>query len=224
MLTMAMPKDGKLSQGIRNLLQKAGFVARQRKDSLTLQFDGRVLKEAYLLRTRRVPCLVREGYADFGIAGEDILGERGRDACIQLGPILCESSGLRRTRVALFGTRDDPVSRLEDIPAGSRIVSEYREMTDRLFSSRSDLTIESTPGSAEAEVPLAYRFGVGVVDSGRTLRANRLKEIYTLFVSAPTLITNEKTITNPRKKEAMTELVAALRPFLDWESPGGNGT
>lgn len=220
MLTIGIPKGENLSQGVQTLLRDAGFIGRRsRKDSLKLRFDGRVLNEAYLLRTRRVLHLVKEGYVDVGIVGEDVLEECGADSCIGLGPLLCKKAGLRTTRVVLFASRDDPVSKAEEVPAGASVVSEYPAMTERFFSPRS-VRIDATPGGAEAEVPLAYRFGVSVVDTGKTLRANGLKEICTLYRSRPMMVTNEKVITTPRKKECLEGLAAALRSVLDMSDPG----
>lgn len=214
MLTIGIPKSGKLSSGMQNLLRAAGLVSRHRnKDCLTLQFDGRILNTAYLLRTRRVPYFLKEGHLDLGIVGTDVLEEQGRGSCLMLGPLLCNRAGLHQTRVVLFGAQDDPVSSAESIPPGSRIVSEYFRMTSRFFALRTDLQIDLTTGSAEAEVPLAYRFGVGVVDTGKTLQANGLKEICTLCTSYPVLVAHEKVLREPQKKRS------SYRAYCSYTTP-----
>ena len=214
MLTIGISKGEDALKKMQRALDAAGTPLQKYNDDALQMYSPCGALHAYLLRTRRVPYLVKEGHLDLGITGEDILEERGPGDCVVLAYLLSEEFGLRATRVALFSAADDSVCRAQDIPSGSTITSEYFRMTHRFFAPRTDLHIDLTPGGSEAEVPLAYRFGVGVVDSGRTLFANNLKEVCTIFTSRPVLVANRKTLADKKKRQEIKRFVRALRIVL----------
>ena len=91
------------------------------------------------------------------------------------------------------------------------------------------MEIVYSPGSAEAEVPRKYPFGVALSETGQSLRENSLKILEILFESRTVLVANPQSLRNPAKREAVKVLQLILqgveeargKAFLSMNVPKG---
>ena len=79
-----------------------------------------------------LPLLIKEDFLDIGFVGEDILVEYGYG---DLNRLVIKSSArpFRQTRVCLYGSRYNPAVDDRNIPPGSRIISEYPNLTRKFL-------------------------------------------------------------------------------------------
>ncbi len=137
-----------------------------------------------LVKPMDVPIYVEYGAADLGIAGQDALRELGRNVYEPL------RLGFGRCRLAVAA----PPGLLPETWARSalRVATSYPRLARRHFLARGlSVEIVTLTGSVE----LAPRVGladviVDLVDSGRTLVANGLREVETILASEACLIVN----------------------------------
>jgi ATP phosphoribosyltransferase len=123
------------------------------------------------------------------------------------------------TRIVLAVPKDHPANAAAEIPAGTRISTEFVGLTERYFA---DLGISVkviwSYGATEAKVPEIVDAIVDVTETGNTLRAHGMKVIETLLSSDPVLIANRDAAADPAKRAAMEDLVTLLRGALEAES------
>jgi len=228
MLTVALPRGKSLEQRTLELLSQARITVRREGDSI--DFPGTAeLSEGSFIKPKRIPLLVAEGDFDIGITGEDVILESGAhvEVCARLN---YSRSTDEHTRGVLFTSDKEDVRSVRDIPRGSVVFSEYPNLT-RQFFLRHDLPVEVvfSPGSAEAEVPRKYRFGVALSETGRSLRENSLRVLDVIFESRTVLLANPQCLRNPAKREAVKVLQLILqgveeargKAFLSMNVPKG---
>ena len=153
--------------------------------------DGRSLRlalgrgwEAVLLKGADVPTFVRNGAADVGIVGSDILDEEHPDVYELCAP------GFGRCRLSLAA----PPGRLETGSRPLRIATKYPRTAERLLKS-SDRVLQVIKVSSSAELAPALGLSdaiVDLVDSGRTLVENGLREERVLASVEARLIANRR--------------------------------
>ena len=210
-MKIGIPKKGNFRSGFQQLLREVGTeTCWDHPKSLRVVFArSEVLSEGYLLKARRIPYLVENGFLSLGFVGEDIVRDLDSNVAV-LASLACQRLGLLPTRVSLFGGYNERISSIKDIPPVTDILSEYPELTRSAIGRRVDVRVLPSAGGSEAEVPLAYRFGVAVVETGHTLRTNRLKEIETIFESKPVLIANKTDMASRTKRMAIEEFASSL--------------
>jgi len=141
--------------------------------------------EAVLLKGPDVPVFVRNGAADLGIVGSDVLEEDGPDV-YDLAAL-----GFGRCRLCLAGPEERPPH-----PAAGplRVATKYPRLAERLLGER-DLWVRVIRVTSSTE--LAPLLGltdavVDIVDTGRTLAENGLVERETLLPVEAHLIANRR--------------------------------
>lgn len=150
-----------------------------------------------LVRSADVPTYVEHGTAEAGITGRDVLLEHQGDGVYE--PL---DLGIARCRLVVAGPAGAAA------PAGRmRIATKYVRTARDYFADRGQqVEIIHLYGSMEIApgLGLADRI-VDLVDSGRTLAANRLEVLETIMEISSRLIVN---------KAAMKMKGALLRPFV----------
>lgn len=150
-----------------------------------------------LVRSADVPTYVEHGTAEAGITGRDVLLEHEGDGLYE--PL---DLGIARCRLVVAGPAGAAA------PAGRmRIATKYVRTARDYFADRGQqVEIIHLYGSMEIApgLGLADRI-VDLVDSGRTLAANRLEVLETIMEISSRLIVN---------KAAMKMKGALLRPFV----------
>jgi len=212
MLKIALPSGKSLESRTCGMLDESRITMRREPSSHIALFpESESLESGCFLKPRRIPTLVSEGKFDIGIVGEDLVLESGADVeiCARLS---FNKSTTTKARGALFVHKDDSITCVEDIPQDSVVLSEYPNLTKKFFAKngRSDIKIEGSPGSVEAEIPNIYRLGVVLSETGNSLLVNNLRVIAELFTSETILIANRDTLKDDQSKMCVDNLVTIL--------------
>ncbi len=209
-LTLALAK-GRILNTALPLMAEVGVVpledpSKSRKLLIETSVAGIRL---VVIRSADVPTYVEFGAADIGIVGKDVLMEYTGDALCELLDL-----GISRCRIAVaepetLAKGDDPSSwrRL-------RIATKYPKITSEHFASKGIQTeIIKLYGSMELApiAGLADRI-VDLVDTGATLRANRLVEVEQIATVTARLVANQASL--KVKGEVIKRLVGKLRSNL----------
>jgi|GEM_PF-4966652 len=213
MLTIGIPKNAHVLPGILRLLKAADLRPRSVTPS-RIELDGLPGVELLVLKPKRLAILATRGRIDAAIAGEDVLRESG-GFIETIGKLRADHFGLRRTRISLYVHKDDPASNIDAVSSGAKVLCEYVRIAHEFFAYRSDINLIESPGNTEAEIPRLYRFGVGVVDSGRSLQRHFLKEIETLCYSDPVLVRSGYMPISDEKRETLDSFAQILMLAID---------
>lgn len=204
-LRIAIPK-GRLQTPSLSLLAQAGLPVPDADDlasrSLRVQ-RGRF--EWIVVRDADVPVYVQHGAADIGIAGSDQLEEQRADVHQPL------DLPFGRCRLMLIG-RDaggGPV-------AGKRstIATKYPQLAKSALGSRASLAeIVTLQGSVELALVLGLAdFIVDLVETGATIRANRLEPLESLMEICPRIAVNRESFRF--KRTAVRDVLGRVESVL----------
>jgi ATP phosphoribosyltransferase len=201
-MTLAVPNKGRLVEPTLGLLHDAGLVFEERDRSLVSRVEN-VALDILFVRTNDVVEFVRDGVADLGITGGDLLAEAEVDL-----PVV-RSLGYGRCRLAAAVPLDAPQRTIADL-AGLRIATAHAGATRRWFEAR-DIPVTVIPLSGAVEV--APRLGladaiVDLVSTGVTLGTNGLRSIGTLLASEAVLVAN------PARLRSDAEAIGRLDTML----------
>jgi len=111
---------------------------------------------------------------------------------------------------------DSPVQRIEDLPQGLRVSTEYPELTRRFFEEHDiDADIRLSYGASEAKIPDIADCIVDITETGRALRAAGLRIIGEILQSYTEVVANKAAYADPVKRHAMGQLMTLLNGTLD---------
>lgn len=215
MLKLVLPK-GSLEKATMELFEAADLtVNRSSAVDYKATIDDPRIGEVRILRPQEIPSYVAEGLFDLGITGRDWVEETGADVVS-----LCELRYSKATslpiRVVVAVAQDSPVERVEDLPHGLRVSTEYPELTRRFFAGKGiEADIRLSYGASEAKIPDIADCIVDITETGRALRAAGLKIIDTILVSYTEVIVNPDTYADPVKRHAVHQLRSLLEGALD---------
>jgi len=112
-------------------------------------------------------------------------------------------------------SRVSPIERADQIPAGSRISTEYPRITARTFEKLEiDVHIFLSYGATEAKVPEIADAVVEATETGSSLRRSGLKIVETLVDSPTLLIANRGSAADSPKRQAMADVQTLLLGVL----------
>ena len=209
MIRIALPNKGRLAEGARELLQRAGLEF-ESNDSRSLQAALGDDFLALFVRAQDIPEFVADGAADVGITGRDLIDESQRAV-----EILMDLS-FGRCRLAVAANEESGIYRLSDVPEGARVATVFPRLT-RSFFEKAGRKITIVPISGAAEI--APHIGVAdiivdLVSTGSTLKVNGLREIATVLESTAILITRPALLQDVAVRPKLDELMAALESVL----------
>ncbi len=181
-LRLAVPNKGRLVDPTLGLLHDAGLVFEEHDRSLVARVQNFDL-DILFVRTNDVIEFVRDGVADVGITGIDLLTESG----VELPRI--RTLGYGRCRLAAAVPADTPYQAVEDL-AGLRVATAHPRTARGFFEAR-EIPVEVVPISGAVEV--APRLGlaeaiVDLVSTGSTLAMNGLRAIGDVLASEAVLV------------------------------------
>ena len=206
-ITLALSK-GRIYEETLPLLERAGLVPiedpeRSRKLILgTRDPEVRVI----LVRASDVPTYVQYGAADLGVAGRDLLVEHGGEGLYQ--PL---DLGIARCRMAVAVPEEFDYAAAVGRGARLRVATKYIGTAREHFAAKGvHVNLIRLYGSMELAplVGLADAI-VDLVDTGNTLRANRLKVVEEVMTVSSRLIANPAALKLRRAKIA--PLIEAFR-------------
>ena len=115
------------------------------------------------------------------------------------------------TSVVLAVPADHPANSAKEMPTGSRISTEFVNLTKRYFDDLGiDVRVVWSFGATEAKVPEIVDAIVDVTETGSTLRAHGMKIIETLMTSEPVLVANRDAADDAAKRRAMNDVTTLL--------------
>lgn len=185
-ITIALPK-GKLFDKAVNMLAKVGYSAENVvEDSRKLVISNEETKVRFIIaKTVDVPTYVEYGAADIGIIGKDVLNEQGKDVVELL------DLDFGRCRLMMAVPEATKRVNLTDY-AHTRAATKYPNCAKRYFDK---LGIQVELIKLNGSIELGPIVGlsesiVDIVETGTTLRENKLVEIDSLFTATARLIAN----------------------------------
>jgi ATP phosphoribosyltransferase len=177
--------------------------------------DDPRIADVRILRPQEIPVYVAEGLFDLGLTGRDWVEETASDV-VSLGELRYSKATSSPVQIVVAVAGDSPFERVEDLPAGVRVASEYPDLTRRFFASRGvDAVVRMSHGATEAKIPDIADCVVDITETGRALRAAGLRIIDTILVSYTEMIANRAAYDDPAKRHAMNQLMTLLTGTLD---------
>lgn len=211
-LTVALPK-GKLFEPAAKMLAALGYTAEGlSENSRRLVISNEAAKLRFIItKTSDLPTYVEYGAADVGIIGKDVLLEEGKDVY----ELLDLKFGLCRMAVAV-----PEAQRRENMAdyAHLRVATKYPNIAAGFFR---EAGIQMEFVKLNGSIELAPMVGlaeliVDLVETGRTLRENKLAEIAVIHQATARFIANR--VSFKMKFERINKLVGELRGLVDRKS------
>jgi len=206
MITLALAK-GRIFDEALPLLARAGIRPADGEDSRKLILaTNRESLRLILVRAADVPTYVQYGAADLGVAGRDLLAEHGGQGLYQpldLGIAACRMVVAVREEFDYAGA----VKRGARLRVATKYIRTAREhfaakgMHVDLIRLYGSMELAPLTGLADAIVDL--------VDTGNTLRANRLRAVEEILPVTSRLIVNPASL--KLKRETIAPLIEAFR-------------
>jgi ATP phosphoribosyltransferase len=218
MLKLVLPKGSLEAQTLR-LFEEADLRVRRGSDR---DYHGTIdddrVERVSILRPQEIPPYVSDGMFDLGITGQDWIAETGADVEVLTTLTYAKTGTGHGTRVVLAVPNEHPAGSANELPAGTRISTEFVRLTERYFADLGiDVKVSWSYGATEAKVPEIVDAIVDVTETGSTLRAHGMKVIETLLSSDPVLIANRAAAADPVRRTAMDDIVILLRGALEAE-------
>ncbi|MEO6570391.1 MAG: ATP phosphoribosyltransferase [Ilumatobacteraceae bacterium] len=215
MLRLVLPK-GSLERATFELFEAADLsVLRSSSVDYKATIDDPRIDEVRILRPQEIAGYVAEGLFDIGITGRDWVDETG--ALVEsLGELQYSKATSRPVQVVVAVAGDSDVRRVEDLPDGVRVTSEYPEMTKRFFEARGvRADVRLSYGASEAKIPDIADCVVDITETGRALRAAGLRVIATILTSYTEVVANPESFADPEKRRAMDDIMTLLNGALE---------
>ena len=214
-LRLVLPK-GSLEKATLDLFEAADLPV-QRSSSVDYKatIDDPRIAEVRILRPQEIPTYVAEGLFDIGITGRDWVEETASNV-VSLGELKYSKATSLPIRVVVAVAGDSPAQRIEDLPHGLRVSTEYPELTRRFFADKGiDADIRLSYGASEAKIPDIADCIVDITETGRALRAAGLRIIDEILLSYTEVVANKAAYDDPAKRHAMGQLMTLLNGTLD---------
>jgi ATP phosphoribosyltransferase len=214
-LRIVLPK-GSLERATLELFAEADLAVVRRSE---VDYRGAVddprIDEVRILRPQEIPRYVADGLFDAGITGRDWIEETGAEV-LSLGELSYSKQTASPIRVVLAVAHDSPVHSLAELPDGSRVSTEYPELTRRALEKAGvEAEIRLSYGATEAKVPDIADAVVEITETGRALAAAGLRIVETLLLSRTELIANPQAASDPHKRHAMDQILTLLLGTLE---------
>jgi ATP phosphoribosyltransferase len=215
MLRLVLPK-GSLEAATFDLFDTADLTVKRSSqvDYRASIADPRV-DEVRILRPQEIPVYVAEGLFDIGITGRDWIEETS-STVQSLGKLNYSKVSSDPVRIVLAVANDSKFQKVQDLPAGVRVTSEYPRLTERFFAEHKiSADVRLSYGASEAKVPDIADCVVDITETGRALRAAGLRIIDTILTSHTEFIANPAAYADPKKRHAMEQLLTLLQGSLE---------
>ncbi|MBW3610612.1 MAG: ATP phosphoribosyltransferase [Actinomycetota bacterium] len=215
MLRVVLPK-GSLERATLELFEAADLAVSRSSavDYKATIADPRVA-DVRILRPQEIPVYVAEGLYDLGITGRDWIEETDSEV-VTLGELHYSKATARPINVVLAVAEEAPWAKVGDLPAGVRVSTEYPGLTRRFLATHGvDAEVRLSHGATEAKIPDIADAVVEITETGRALRAAKLRILDTILVSFTELIANPAAYADPAKAHAMRQLHTLLQGSLE---------
>lgn len=195
-IRIALPSKGRISGPAVEILEKAGIglIDNSNRKLFSHTFDPEIT--VMFTRAADIPEYVKDGAADIGITGYDLVKENGADVEV------LEDLNFGHTRLVIAAPESSDFKTAEDLKRVTTVATEFPNLTKEYFEEKNiSARIFSLSGATEV-APL-----IGVADvisdltsTGTTLKMNHLHEIDTILESSVVLIANKDSIKDNYEK------------------------
>ncbi len=193
---IALPSKGRISGPAVEILEKAGIglTDNSNRKLFSHTFDPEIT--VMFTRAADIPEYVKDGAADIGITGYDLVKEKEADVEV------LEDLNFGHTRLVIASPENSEFKTSEDLQNVKTVATEFPNLTKNYFEKRNiSARILSLSGATEV-APL-----IGVADviadltsTGTTLKMNHLRELDTIIESSVVLIANKDSLKNNFEK------------------------
>lgn len=209
MIDIAIPKGSLLNQTLQ-LFEQAGLEVRRTEREYNARINDPRIGKVKILRPQEIPAYVAKGYFDLGISGTDWVMESGSTVTT-----VCELNygkmGPGKVKLVVAVPDGKDIHSARDIAAGSRVATEYPNLTQSFFQSLNiPVEIQFSYGATEAKVPELTDVVVDLTETGSTLRKNGLKIVDVMLESTSELIANKKSWDDPEKRDDILAIETLL--------------
>ena len=214
MLRLVLPK-GSLERATLELFEAADLAVIRSSDvDYRASIDDPRVSEVRILRPQEIPQYVAEGLFDLGITGRDWIEETASEVQ-SLGQLRYSKATTRPIRLVLAVAADSPVQSVGDLPAGTRVSTEYPSLTRRYLDGHGvEAEVRLSYGATEAKIPEVADAVVEITETGRALRAAGLRIIATILESYTELVANPASYADETKRHAMEQIQTLLTGTL----------
>jgi ATP phosphoribosyltransferase len=214
-LKLVLPK-GSLEKATLTLFEEADLaVSRSSEVDYKASIDDPRVDDVRILRPQEIPTYVAEGLFDLGITGRDWIEETDSDV-VSLGELEYSKASSKPYTIVLAVAQDSPWQSIGDLPAGVRVSTEYPGLTRRFLEARGvDADVRLSHGATEAKIPEIADVVVDGTETGRALRAAKLRVLDTILASRTELIANKAAYEDPAKRHAMHQLHTLLQGTME---------
>jgi len=214
MLSIAIPKGSLEEQTLLLFLEADLEIKKGARQYNPVVNDPRISK-VKILRPQEIPMYVDEGYFDVGVSGLDCINESGADV-VEVADMPYAKTGTGKLKMVVAVPNDSSVKESKDIAAGSRVSTEFPNITKKYFDDLGiPVKIFFSYGATEAKVPELMDVIVDLTETGQTLVRNQLKIIGVIMESTTKLIANKAAWADPEKRKAIEEIKTLLLGVIE---------
>jgi len=219
-LKLGLPK-GSLQEATFKIFRKAGFnISLSSERSYFPSIDDPEI-EPVLLRAQEMSRYIQDGALDCGITGNDWILENKSDV-VRITDLIYAKQSLNRVRWVLAVPESSRLKSVKDL-AGKRVATELVSVTKEYFKkNKVKVEVEFSWGATEVKVNARLVDAiVELTETGRSLKANKLREIATICESTTQFIANKNAYKDKWKRSKMEELSLLLKGAIAAEEKVG---
>jgi ATP phosphoribosyltransferase len=211
LIKLVIPK-GSLEEQTLTLLKDADLPVRRSGDrEYNARIDDDRISQVAILRPQEIGKYVEEGLFDLGITGLDWIQETDSNVEILADFPYAKTGSGGNLRIVLAVLRDSGIKQPGDLPAGTRVATEYPNIARRYFDGLGiDAKVIPSAGATEAKVPNIVDAIVEITETGSTLKAHGLAIIDNILFTSTKLIANRASYSDPEKRRVIEEIMTLL--------------
>ncbi|MCM8783566.1 MAG: ATP phosphoribosyltransferase [Candidatus Omnitrophica bacterium] len=217
-LKIGLPK-GSLQEATFYLFKKAGFKIALSERSYFPSIDDPEI-EPVLLRAQEIARYV-ETDLDCGITGGDWIQENGSHVK-EICELIYAKQSLKPVRWVIAVPENSSIKTLKDLN-GKQIATELVKVTKKFLEKKGvKALVEFSWGATEAKVAQGLvEAVVELTETGKSLKANKLRELTTICESTTKFIANYKSWQDKWKRNKMEQIALLLQGAINSETKVG---
>ena len=218
-LKLGLPK-GSLQEATFSMFKKAGFNVHVGERSYLPSIDDPEI-EPVLLRAQEMSRYVEDGALDCGVTGNDWILENGSDVT-RVEELVYAKQSLNPVRWVLAVPESSNIKSVKDLE-GKIIATELVNATKKfLKKNKVNAEVEFSWGATEVKVASGLVDAiVELTETGRSLRAHKLREITAIIFSTTQFIANNASYKDSWKKAKMRQICLLLKGAIQAEGKVG---
>ncbi|SES98101.1 ATP phosphoribosyltransferase [Methanococcoides vulcani] len=214
MINIAIPK-GSLEEQTLLLFKQADLEIKKTSRDYNPKINDPRIEKIKILRPQEIPKYIEEGYFDLGISGRDWVVESSSDV-VEVADMPYSKQGAGIVKIVIAVPQDSDIQSAKDIKPGSRVTTEYPNITKKFFDDLGiPVDLHFSYGATEAKVPDLMDVVVDLTETGSTLRKNGLKIVDVMLESSSKLIANKESWDDPVKRKEIEEIKTLLLAVIE---------